>query len=128
MAIFQKKKTLNSEKSNVQTVKLTENKIETVNVHHRFPTVSLIRPLITEKTRDLATKENKYVFLIKKNSNKKEIKKAIENLYKVEVTNINIINVKPKPKRLGRNLGKGPHLKKAIITIRKGQSIDVIPT
>lgn len=118
MPIFKKKKTI---------IEPAETEKETVAVYH--PSVSLlVKPLITEKTRNLAIKENKYVFRVKKESNKKEIKKAIENLYKVEVINVNIINTKSKLKRLGRNLGKTKQFKKAIVTIRKGQSIDVIPT
>lgn len=88
----------------------------------------IIRPIITEKSRDLAIKENKYVFLVKNNANKNEIKKAIENLYRVEATDVNIINVKSKPRRLGRNLGKTKQFKKAIVAVKKGQTIDVIPT
>ena len=121
MPLFKKKKTTDSD------IKPAETKKETVAIYHSSDS-SLINSLITEKTRNLAIKENKYVFRVKKESNKKEIKKAIENLYKVEVINVNIINTKSKPKRLGRNLGKTKQFKKAIVTIRRGQSIDVIPT
>ena len=125
MPFLKKKKTISSGIKPVETKK--EKTEKTGGVYQ--PAVNLlIKPLITEKTRNLAIKENKYVFNVKKESNKKEIKKAIENLYKVEVIDVNIINTKSKPKRLGRSLGKTKGFKKAIVTIRKGQTIDVIPT
>jgi len=125
MPFLKKKKTISSDIKPVETKK---EKTEKTGGVYQSAVNLLIKPLITEKTRNLAIKENKYVFNVKKESNKKEIKKAIENLYKVEVVNVNIVNTKSKPKRLGRSLGKTKGFKKAIVTIRKGQTIDVIPT
>jgi len=125
MPFLKKKKTISS---GIKPVETKKEKIEKTGGVYQPAVNLLIKPLITEKTRNLAIKENKYVFNVKKESNKKEIKKAIENLYKVEVINVNIINTKSKPKRLGRSLGKTKGFKKAIVTIRKGQTIDVIPT
>ena len=123
MGIFQKKKISDD---------ISNKPAESAKVNQPYFThlsVGLvIKPMITEKSRDLATKENKYVFLVKNNANKNEIKKAIENLYRVEVTDVNMINVKSKPRRLGKNLGKTKRFKKAIVAVRKGQTIDVIPT
>lgn len=81
---------------------------------------------ITEKTGDL-THNKKYVFMVDKKSNKPEIKKAIEFIYKTKVASINIVNAKEKPKRLGRTMGKISGFKKAIITLKEGK-IDVMPT
>jgi large subunit ribosomal protein L23 len=121
MAMLQKKKAKKIDKP-TESVKVNQP-------HFAHSSVGLvIRPMITEKSRDLAIRENKYVFLVKNNANKNEIKKAIENLYRVEVTGVNMINVKSKPRRLGRNLGKTQQFKKAIVAVKKGQTIDVIPT
>ena len=86
----------------------------------------LIEPHITEKTTDLE-KKNQYVFKVFPKANKTEIKKAIEDLYKVEVLNIKIINVPKKRRRLGRISGWKKGYKKAIVKIKEGQKIEVLP-
>ena len=83
-------------------------------------------PLITEKGTDLS-KLGKYMFLVDKKANKPEVKKVIEGVYKVKVTDVNIINTKPKPRRLGRTLGVKPGYKKAIVTLAPGQKLDILP-
>ena len=85
---------------------------------------SIIRPIITEKATILS-EQNKTVFKVHKKANKKNIKKNIEKLFKVKVIKINIINRKPKLKlRQGRKTFKTGY-KKAIVTLKKGQSIDL---
>jgi len=86
----------------------------------------LISPHITEKATALAQK-NQYVFKIFPKANKTEIKKVIEDLYKVEVLNIKIINVPKKRRRLGRISGWKKGYKKAIVKIKEGQKIEVLP-
>lgn len=83
-------------------------------------------PHITEKATELASR-NQYTFLVWPEANKVEIKKAIEDLYKVKVTDVNIINIPPKRRRLGRTLGWRKGYKKAIVTIQEGQKIDIFP-
>lgn len=83
-------------------------------------------PLITEKGTHLS-QIGKYLFLVDKSANKPEIKKAIENIYKVKVDFVNIINLKPKKRRLGRTVGKKPGYKKAVVTLTKGQKLDILP-
>lgn len=83
-------------------------------------------PLITEKGTDL-NQIGKYLFLVEKRANKPEIKKAIEIAYKVKVSNVNIVNTKPKKKRLGRTSGIKPGYKKAIVSLVKGQKLDIMP-
>jgi large subunit ribosomal protein L23 len=83
-------------------------------------------PHITEKATELASK-NQYTFLVWPEANKVEIKKAIEDLYKVKVTDVNIINIPPKKRRLGRTLGWRKKYKKAIVAIQEGQKIDIFP-
>jgi len=83
-------------------------------------------PHVTEKASLLA-EENKYVFNVSQRSNKIEIKKAVEGLYGVKVVNVNIIKIKRKKKRVGRNFGWKKGYKKAIVEIKKGQKIEVMP-
>ena len=85
---------------------------------------SIIRPIITEKATILS-EQNKTVFKVHKKANKKNIKKNIEKLFKVNVVKINIINQKTKVKmKQGKKSYKSGY-KKAIITLKKGQSIDL---
>ena len=83
-------------------------------------------PHITEKATDLL-KQNQYVFRVWPRSNKTEIKKTIEGMYGVEVVNVKVINIHPKRRRLGRTLGWRGGYKKAIIRIKEGQKIEVLP-
>ncbi len=81
-------------------------------------------PLISEKITALE-ENNKYVFKVFKNANKKEIKKAIEDVYKTKVERVNIINIKRKRKRIGRIEGWRSGYKKAIVTLKKGEKIEI---
>jgi large subunit ribosomal protein L23 len=83
-------------------------------------------PHITEKAGDLAEK-NQYVFKIFPRANKIGVKKAIEDTYGVDVVSIKIINVPKKKRRLGKIQGTRPGYKKAIVKIKKGQKIEVLP-
>lgn len=85
----------------------------------------LKRPHITEKSTYLSG-NNKYVFEVYKNSNKIEIKKAVEKLYKTKVLSVNIINIPSKKKRSGRGYGVQSGFKKAIVALPKGQKIDIL--
>jgi len=87
---------------------------------------ALKSPHITEKATDLV-EQNKYVFKVFAGANKIEIKKAIEGLYGVDVLSVRIVNVPAKKRRLGRIEGFRRKYKKAIVTIRKDQKIEVLP-
>jgi len=87
---------------------------------------TLIAPHITEKATALA-KDNKYIFKVFKKANKNEIKKAVENLYKVNVLDVKIINIPRKRRRLKGRLGWKKGYKKAIVKIKEGEKIEVIP-
>jgi len=87
----------------------------------------LEKPHISEKATQLSS-ENKYVFKVSSYSNKIEIKKAIEDLFGVSVITVNIVNIPRKKKKLGKYSGWKKGFKKAIVEIKKGQQIDVIPT
>jgi large subunit ribosomal protein L23 len=74
------------------------------------------RPIITERTTDMMA-DNKYVFDVDVRTNKTEIKKAIEDIFGVDVVSVNTINVRKKPKRFGRHNGFTARRKKAIVKL-----------
>ena len=83
----------------------------------------IIRPILTEKSNEIRSKSNQYTFEVNKRANKCEITRAIEDLYKVNVMNCNIVNIKAKPRRQkSRKFGYTREWKKAYITIAKGQA------
>ncbi len=83
----------------------------------------LIRPLITEKTTNMM-QENKYTFVVPLTANKVEIRQAVEQVFKVKVTDVNTMRVFGKMKRMGRTQGKRPDYKKAIVKLAPGQRIE----
>jgi len=84
----------------------------------------LLKPLITEKATDLVS-QNKYCFEVASGTNKIEIKKAIKALYNVEPVSVNIIKMRGKRVTHGRISGKRKNWKKAIITLKPGDKIEV---
>lgn len=84
----------------------------------------IIKPVVTEKSVDLM-QENKYCFKVAKDANKIDIKNAIEEIFKVTVVDVNTINVHGKMKRMGRTQGMTSSWKKAVVTLREGDSIEV---
>jgi large subunit ribosomal protein L23 len=89
----------------------------------------LKRPILSEKSTLLAD-NGKYVFEVIPSANKIEIRKAVEDRYRVGVTSVHTITIKPKKKvqltRRGYIAGKTITRKKAIVTVKKGQTIDII--
>ena len=83
------------------------------------------KPIITEKAGDAKDKLNKITFSVDPRANKMQVKKALENIFKVKVDKINIINVKGKPKKLGRSSGKSADWKKAVVSVTEGHTIEV---
>lgn len=81
---------------------------------------------VTEKATDLS-KNNQYVFEVFPEANKSEIKKAIEGIFNVEVTGVNTVKTPAKRRRIGKTFGWRKGYKKAIISIKKGQQIDILP-
>jgi len=76
----------------------------------------IIKPVITEGSMD-ATQEKKYTFKVAVDANKTEIKKAVEEIFGVDVKKVNVMNVNGKLKRLGRTQGRTASYKKAIVTL-----------
>jgi len=83
-------------------------------------------PHVTEKATELA-QDNQYVFKVFPNANKSEIKKAIENLYDVNVQKVRIMNMPKKKRRSGRSEGWKSGYKKAAVKVKEGQKIEVMP-
>ena len=81
--------------------------------------------LRTEKGANMMTL-NKYMFWVDSSANKIEIRKAVEGIYKVKVDNVNTLTVKGKPKRVRYAMGKTSDWKKAIVTLKTGEKIDVV--
>lgn len=84
----------------------------------------LVRPLVTEKATTLAT-DNKYVFVVAKKANKISVAKAIQAVYGVKPTDVNIVNMKGKRVSRGRIRGQRKDWKKAIVTLAKGETIAI---
>jgi large subunit ribosomal protein L23 len=84
------------------------------------------KPIFTEKGAGLKESQNKILVEVSIDANKIEIKKSIEEIFKVKVDKVSTINVLGKWKRFGRSLGKRPDRKKAIITLKKGEKLDFI--
>lgn len=83
------------------------------------------RPVVTEKSSGAQEASNKYTFEVKPGSNKIEIKKAIETLFSVSVTNVNMISMPSKRRRVFGRPGHAPAWKKAVVTLKAGDQIDV---
>lgn len=85
---------------------------------------TLIAPVITEKST-LLSEDNKVVFRVPLDATKKDITEAVEELFKVKVKAVNTLRLKGKTKRFRGILGKRDDVKKAIVTLEEGHSIDV---
>jgi large subunit ribosomal protein L23 len=83
------------------------------------------RPLDTEKLDRMRDRENKFAFEIAMKANKTEVKQAIEQLFKVKVLDVKTSIVRGKFRRLGRSEGQRPNWKKAIVTLKEGDAIQL---
>ena len=84
----------------------------------------IIRPLLTEKNAVLKEALNRVAFEVAPDANKIEIKRAVEEAFQVSVKAVNVLNVRGKLKRLGRNMGRRRDWKKAIVTLKEGSTIE----
>jgi len=82
---------------------------------------SLIR---TEKGSELIA-FNKYLFMVSMPANKMDITRAVEALYKVKVTGVNVVKMRGKKKRIGQQAGRTPDWKKAVVTLKSGDTIEM---
>jgi large subunit ribosomal protein L23 len=84
----------------------------------------IVKPLITEKISDLQEKERKVAFVVAKDANKIEIRRAVEKRFNVKIEKVATSNFGGKIKKMGRFSGRRPDFKKAIITLREGSKIE----
>jgi large subunit ribosomal protein L23 len=84
------------------------------------------KPLFTEKGSNLKESQNKILVEVSRDANKVDIKRAIEEIFKVKVDKVATINTNGKWKRYGKSIGKRPDRKKAVITLEKGEKLDFI--
>lgn len=108
MSIFRKKKAAN---------KLNDRAI--ADLHD-----VLVRPVVTEKST-AASEFNKVTFMISPRADKIQVKQAVEHLFKVKVTKVNTVNIQGKTKRFRGQTGKRDDVRKAIVTLEAGQTIDL---
>lgn len=128
MAVIEEKKEIATEsKATVKkTVKKAADKKEMIvaaknsDIAYRV----LTEPWITEKTHR-AMSDNKYTFKVIKSATKKQVKLAIEGMYSVSVVGVTIVNIKPKPKAYGRHMGTKQGFKKATVTLKQGDKIEL---
>lgn len=90
----------------------------------KSPYEVIIEPLLTEKSSDMAAKQNKYLFCVAKDACKIDIRKAIESIYKIKVKKVNTMNMPGKSRRIRFREGMRPSWKKAIVTLKEGHKIE----
>jgi large subunit ribosomal protein L23 len=91
----------------------------------REPRSIVRRALVTEKGTRLREGYNGYLFEVARDANKIQVKQAIEAIFNVKVATVRTLRVHGKPKRLGRYMGHRPDWKKAVVTLLKGQTIEL---
>lgn len=79
----------------------------------------IIKPVVSEKSMDAAN-DRQYTFIVAKSANKTEIRQAVEKVFEVQVESVNTINRIGKIKRQGKNEGRRPNTKKAVVTLKAG--------
>jgi large subunit ribosomal protein L23 len=85
----------------------------------RSPYDVIVKPVISEKSM-AGAERRKYTFHVARDAGKTEIKRALEEIFGVEVAKVNVMNYKGKLKRMGKNIGRRPSFKKAIVTLAVG--------
>jgi len=94
-------------------------------VRERLMTV-LLGPHVSEKSTDVVERHNQIVFKVRRDSTKKEIRGAVEMLFEVTVTNVQVTNCRGKIKRFGKDWGQRNAWKKAYVTLADGENIDFL--
>lgn len=85
----------------------------------------IVRPVITEKSTDQLEKNQAYTFVVDKDANKLQIAEAVEKLFNVHVRNVRTMRYRGKQRRVGRTIGRRADWKKAVVTLRDGDSIEI---
>ena len=85
----------------------------------------LIAPIVSEKATMVAEKNNVATFKVLQDSTKYEIKAAVELMFKVEVKGVSVVNTKGKAKRFGKSMGRRDNIRKAYVTLKPGQELNL---
>ena len=85
----------------------------------------LVAPIVSEKATMVAEKSNSITFRVLQNATKPEIKAAVELMFKVEVKGVSVVNIKGKSKRFGRSMGRRDNIRKAYVTLKAGQELNL---
>ena len=93
---------------------------------HFNPYNVIVRPILTERSTMLKEKQNQYIFEVRPDATKPDIRHAIEEIFKVKVLGVRTMNVRGKFRRFGRSEGQRPDWKKAVVTLGQGQKIDLV--
>jgi len=91
-----------------------------VNLHHVIK-----GPIITEKLDQAREKYRQYSFLVDKTATKHDVRAAVQQAFKVTVTDVRTTIIRGKIKRVGKSIGKRPNFKKAIVTLKEGDAIEL---
>jgi large subunit ribosomal protein L23 len=126
MGLFSKKKTEDKKEEKKEEKKEQQTAIQPAAFLNNENILTIKAPRVTEKSQNLKMLRQ-YVFDVNKNANKIEVKKAIEKIYNVKVEKVRMINVPAKKRRAGLTIGRKPGYKKAIVTLKEGHQIEVIP-
>ena len=85
----------------------------------------LVAPIVSEKATSIAEKTNSVTFKVLQDATKPEIKAAVELMFKVDVTGVSVVNTKGKTKRFGRSVGRRDNVRKAYVTLKAGQELNL---
>lgn len=85
----------------------------------------IVRPIVTEKSTDQLDRNRHYSFVVAKDANKVEIARAIEKLFPVKVEDVRTMQYRGKERRVGRTIGRRASWKKAVVTLREGDTIEI---
>lgn len=85
----------------------------------------IVRPVITEKATEQLDRNQVYTFVVARQANKIEISQAVEKLFNVKVDSVRTMQYRGKQRRVGRNVGQRPSWKKAVVTLRAGDTIEI---
>lgn len=127
MALFTKK-TADEKKTKTQSSEpvLSQSNVKSIAVSNpKNLEIKIQKPLVSEKAMMLS-ENNTYVFLVNPKTNKSEIKKEIEHIYNVDVVKVNTGKIEKEPKKFrGISSSKASGIKKAMVTVKKGQKIEI---
>jgi large subunit ribosomal protein L23 len=87
---------------------------------------TIVRPIVTEKSSEAYQERGEYTFQVHPDATKPDIRRAVEQLFQVHVTGVWTSNQRGKAKRMGKTAGRKAHWKKAVVTLREGETIDTI--